>query len=493
MMHWISKRAQFGKLWCRVFKVMRLESRCRPRRAQETVWPWSCVWFRFDIIMSSVTGATVVADPAPYLTRLQHQSCCHSSSKEASSSSGRANLNLGTKRFASVSVPPCPDRTTGSPLRVAEDIWSFTGGGSVYATDWAPKHTVGDGDTTNNTRHVAVEVRSSDDMHHSFASVGRAVGPGMIQVWSLRTSSSGTKATGNTDTAAARKKRKTCTTVCRSSPGVTNSSNPNETTAAMTLGLAHGAKHAFDVKWRKGFGDSHDSHDSQRKIQSNKEAIGDLAVALGNGRVEVWVVPVPLARPRSSRDRTGDGTDDGLTSRSHEPPVVVTCDSTFIGVVPKNAGVPLCLDWANSFPFQRLCAGTSAGAVVMWCVGSAEPGGIGNTPRGSTHRSSTPTTPSPQLPVLQIASTGCPQRSVAWAPASDDPGHDAETDASHLVMAAGHGMNSPAVYDTREPFTSVCGKYFPITTFRRLIAHTRLTLSCLSQADAGTRLGGAPR
>ena len=362
--------------------------------------------------MSDLLDAAAVEDPEPYFSSLRPHSS-YPCSSEPSTSDGNNN-SKGTPRFISTPVRTSTS-TTGNKLLIAEDVVGFTGGSSVYRVDWALKN----GNVPDNQRHVAVESRSHGDTKHSFNAIGDAVGPGLIQVWRLDVKANTNTSTGK-ETSTARKKQKTKgrqqSSTSRVDSGITQ--------ASMVLGLAHNAKHCFDVKWKK-----------QLNQSTASKSLGDLAVALGNGRVEVWRVPLigegdtPLTAPQ--------------TQVSNKTPVIVTCAPTFTGVAPKNVGVPLCLDWANHAPFERLVAGTSSGAVVLWTVLLTV---------DSTSKSN-----DVQLPVLQIASTGCPQRCVKWAPV-DETSKNNSYDSSFLLMSGGHGMTSPVIYDTRDPFNPVCGR-----------------------------------
>jgi len=62
----------------------------------------------------------------------------------------------------------------------------------------------------------------------------------------------------------------------------------------------------------------------------------------------------------------------------------------------------------------------SGGAVVLWVVPSASASGAyGYTTGKQCGGASTGVGPAAALPVIQLAATGCPQRSVVWAPRHD--------------------------------------------------------------------------
>lgn len=273
-----------------------------------------------------------------------------------------------------------------------EDVAGFAGG-AVWRVDWCPTVAAASSDAV---KHLAVEVRPrpargapspSDDAGdeggddrspgaasdpsgavatHTFDELGGARGDATVQIWALRAPAKPSKASSG----VVKRKR------ADNSDPTASTSGPR---ATAVLGLAHDGGYALDVKW---------SRDPSR-LGSGRGALGVLAVALGNGRVEAWRVPHPdaLSAPRETE------TETGITPRSGHPPVV-RCSPVFVGVLPAGGGAPMSIDWATSAPYGRLAAACSGGAIVLWNVDGREA--------------------TPALPTMQLASTGRPQRAVAW-------------------------------------------------------------------------------
>ena len=387
--------------------------------------------------MDALAGATVVVDPEPYVGRLAAASPCADAANDAPSTSGGSR---GVPLFASARVPPSNDAAT--TVRVVEDLAVFAGG-AVWCMDWAPPR--GGADTS---RHVAVEARAKDDVAHALGDVGRARGPGLVQVMALRVPARGPGgAAASAEGATEGERPRDAPVACA---GVSEKEHSARATARVVLGLAHDAGHAFDLKWRPS---------AERAVSAGSDgSAGQLAVALGNGRVEVWRVPM-FASAEEANDairkrRVASGSNLNARGDASRAPAV-KCASAFVGVAPRHAGVPLCVDWAAARPRNRIVAGTSAGAIVLWTL-----------PREDADAARV--SPSPTLPVMQMASTGCPQRSVRFAPPAFASGTgDAETDetetrrrradSSFLVLAGGHGMHAPAVFDSRDPFSTSAG------------------------------------
>lgn len=361
------------------------------------------------IAMDALAGATVVVDPEPYVGRLAAASPCADTANDAASTSGGSR---GVPLFDAAPVPPSNDPAT--TVKVVEDLAVFAGG-AVWCLDWAPAR--GGAETA---RHVAVEARAKDDVEHSLGAIGRARGPGLVQVMALRLPPPG--ASGAAAARATKGKRP------RDDPAPGPS--VDRATARVVLGLAHDAKHAFDLKWRPADVDN-------EKNEPTGETLGTLAAALGNGRVEVWRVPSPDTVTKE-KEKNKARSDSGSS-----PVPVVKCAANFVGVVPPNAGVPLCLDWARSFPRNRLVAGTSTGTVVLWTL--PEDGKDKDGDKG------------PELPAMRIASTGCPQRSIRFAPSERAGSDEKNSDSRFLVLCGGHGMSAPAAFDTRDVFSTNAG------------------------------------
>jgi len=393
--------------------------------------------------MDALAGATVVDDPDVYVGRLLATSPHPEVTSRASTSRPGVPTTRGVPLFASTALDPSSDDTT--TIKVAEDVAVFTGG-AVWCLDWAPTRDSG----THGTRHVAVEARARDDATHAFDSIGDARGPGLVQIVALRTNPK------RTATASKKRARREAEDA------------PSATTASVVLGLAHDARHCFDVKWRRRYESSF----------SSASALGHLAAALGNARVEVWVVPTPARVPIAP-----------ALGRSGGVPIV-KCLKAFVGVLPAEHGAALCLDWSSFSPTGRLVAGTSGGYVVLWTVPLEEEsrGTFDSMDTGVSDRRASDLHPSPAFPALQIASTGCPQRSVRFAPLDffRKGCRNAETrDASFLVLAGGHGMASPAVYDTRDAFRACCGSRAGTFT-----GHAAILSACWSGDSGGAVSGG---
>ena len=82
--------------------------------------------------MDALAGATLVADPEPYVGRLAAASPCADTANDAASTSGGSR---GVPLFASARVPPSNDAAT--TIEVVEDLAVFAGG-AVWCLDWAP-------------------------------------------------------------------------------------------------------------------------------------------------------------------------------------------------------------------------------------------------------------------------------------------------------------------------------------------------------------------
>ena len=418
--------------------------------------------------MDALAGATLVADPEPYVGRLAAASPCADTANDAASTSGGSR---GVPLFASARVPPSNDAAT--TIEVVEDLAVFAGG-AVWCLDWAPAR--GGAETT---RHVAVEARAKDDVAHALGAVGRARGPGLVQVMALRMPSSSAPDPGAARAAKGKRPR---------DPPFREKADC--ASARVVLGLAHDAKHAFDLKWRPSPPTVRDGAVAADAARAPRNVIGSLAAALGNGRVEVWRVPTP---EHIASEKTKTHTFNTGSNPVGDVPVVA-CVPAFVGVAPADAGVPLCVDWAVARPRNRIVAGTSAGAVVLWTLPSSDDDGSHEEEKekekAEKEEERVATAPRPTLPVMQIASTGCPQRSVRFAPlgfSAADSKDSKESDSSFLVIAGGHGMHAPAVFDTRDPFSTSAGSR--VSSFGGHNATTRVAIApngvLLSSRDDG--------
>lgn len=176
-------------------------------------------------------------------------------------------------------------------------------------------------------------------------------------------------------------------------------------------------------------------------------------------------------------------------------------------------GVPLSIDWATCAPLGRIVGACSGGAVVIWTVPCAADAEVPFDPSNCRLGTEAARGPRPALPAIQLASTGCPQRSVAWAPSHDVGDYNVEPHApppataaaaasdaddggaaaaggamgqkgarsapkkpgvggerrratsrsgdggvGSTVASAGHCMVAPAVWDARDPFSPLVGK-----------------------------------
>ena len=404
------------------------------------------------IAMDALAGATLVADPEPYVGRLAAASPCADTANDAASTSGGSR---GVPLFASARVPPSNDAAT--TIEVVEDLAVFAGG-AVWCVDGAPARA-----GAETTRPVAVEARAKDDVAHALGAVGRARGPGLVQVMALRMPSSSAPDPGAARAAKGKRPR-----------DVPFREKADCATARVVLGLAHDAKHAFDLKWRPSPPTVFDGAVAADETKESRIIVGSLAAALGNGRVEVWRVPTPetvvasVASEKTKTHSSGSGSNPG-----GDVPVV-KCVPSFVGVAPADAGVPLCVDWAVASPRNRIVAGTSAGAVVLWTLPSSDDVFFSRKEEEEREDGSA----RPTLPVMRIASTGCPQRSVRFAPlgfSAESLSVSKERDSSFLVIAGGHGMHAPAVFDTRDPFSTCAGSR--VSSFGGHNATTRIAMA----------------
>lgn len=413
--------------------------------------------------MDALAGATLVADPEPYVGRLAAASPCADTANDAASTSGGSR---GVPLFASARVPPSNDAAT--TIEVVEDLAVFAGG-AVWCLDWAPARA-----GAETTRHVAVEARAKDDVAHALGAVGRARGPGLVQVMALRMPSSSAPDPGAARAAKGKRPR-----------DVPFREKADCATARVVLGLAHDAKHAFDLKWRPSPPTVFDG-----AVAADDSRVGSLAAALGNGRVEVWRVPTPETVVASVASEKTKTHSSGVGSNPGGDVPVVKCVPSFVGVAPADAGVPLCVDWAVASPRNRIVAGTSAGAVVLWTLPSSDDVFFSQNEDEEEEEEREDGSARPTLPVMRIASTGCPQRSVRFAPLGFSVSKESvskENDSSFLVIAGGHGMHAPAVFDTRDPFSTCAGSR--VSSFGGHNATTRVAMApngvLLSSRDDG--------
>ena len=412
--------------------------------------------------MDALAGATLVADPEPYVGRLAAASPCADTANDAASTSGGSR---GVPLFASARVPPSNDAAT--TIEVVEDLAVFAGG-AVWCLDWAPARAGRD--------HPPRRCRGAREGRRR-ARLGRRrprARAGLVQVMALRMPSSSAPDPGAAR--AAKGKR----------PRDVPFRERLTARARVVLGLAHDAKHAFDLKWRPSPPTVFDGAVAADETKESRIIVGSLAAALGNGRVEVWRVPTPETVVASVASEKTKTHSSGVGSNPGGDVPVVKCVPSFVGVAPADAGVPLCVDWAVASPRNRIVAGTSAGAVLLWTLPSSDDVFFSQNEEEEREDGSA----RPTLPVMRIASTGCPQRSVRFAPlgfSADPKAVSKENDSSFLVIAGGHGMHAPAVFDTRDPFSTCAGSR--VSSFGGHNATTRVAMApngvLLSSRDDG--------
>jgi general transcription factor 3C polypeptide 2 len=239
--------------------------------------------------------------------------------------------------------------------RVREDYASYVGG-SVWALDWHPSE-----------RAFAVAARGEGHHAHEAKRLGTCRGDVGAQIWRVR-----------------------------------ENSGPE----MMMMLLGNGGC-VTDAKWAPEV--------SSTGRTDEDDALGRLAVSLGDSRVEVWTVP--RSCPSTSR-----------TQKSNV---------SFAGIVPEAYGAPLCVDWNAVVP-GRLAAGYSSGRVVVWDVDDDDDA-LGTAP---TY---------PKFVVTAAAQSG-PCRVVRWPPLE----HPEDASVCANVFAAGaDNAAKPHLLDLRAPFAPV--------------------------------------
>ena len=363
-----------------------------------------------------------------------------------------ASASAGVRRFSSAAVPLATASATANTLvRVREDVAGFAGG-QVWRLDWCPRV------VASGARHLAVECRAGNNVEHDFDRLGEGRGPALVQVWALRPRDPRASAARAPGPDAAPKRKRDQPQPAPSAPTSCSSS------ASMVLGLAHEGGYALDLRWCR-------SPDALGRASAGA-SLGLLAVALGDGRVEVWCVPEPEPEPEpepatepqprslgASEPRSSTSTARASSSAS---PAVVRPNVAHVGVLPPECGVALALDWCAGSSRDRLVAGTSGGHVVVWIVPRLDAAVSASRAR-AVHR-----TPDPAFPAI-VMYAGCPQRAVACPPEEDEGAEAAEgaegaddvqaaEDLSNLILSAGHCMKEPALWDARDPFSPVAGR-----------------------------------
>ena len=314
-----------------------------------------------------------------------------------------ASASAGVRRFSSAAVPLATARATSDTLvRVREDVAGFAGG-QVWRLDWCPRV------VASGARHLAVECRAGNNVEHDFDRLGEGRGPALVQVWALRPRDPRASAARAPGPDAAPKRKRDQPQPAPSAPTASSAS------ASMVLGLAHEGGYALDLRWCR-------SPDALGRASAGA-SLGLLAVALGDGRVEVWCVPEPepatepqrrslgASEPRSS---TATATASSSAVASSASPAVVRPNVAHVGVLPPECGVALALDWCAGSSRDRLVAGTSGGHVVVWIVPRLDAAAAASASRARTvHRN-----PDPAFPAI-VMYAGCPQRAVACPPEED--------------------------------------------------------------------------
>ena len=355
-------------------------------------------------------------------------------------------------RFRSAPARLAPDDACA--VRVVEDVAAFAGG-PVWRIDWCPKRPADGGGGA----YLAVEAggargkggaggweRGEDGSeigtgngatmgsnHHatSFDELGRVSGAGVVQIWRLRAAAT-PEAGATTGGAPSGGKRK------RSGQPTRNESNEGARGAGLKGGgsearcvlcLSHDGGIAWDLRWSPAVPPS-----GTAGGDTAGDALGTLAVALGDGRVEAWTVVAP---------------ETGNNESTMESPRLVKPRRILRGAVPRECGVALALDWSPCG--RKIAAACSGGAVCVWDVRAGD---------GECATS---------FPSFVIGDDARrPQRCVAWVPpdasdadrgGADRGGADrgvAQMDG-RLIASAGHGMAAPAVYSLDDPFKPVAG------------------------------------
>ena len=177
------------------------------------------------IAMDALAGATLVADPEPYVGRLAAASPCADTANDAASTSGGSR---GVPLFASARVPSNDAATT---IEVVEDLAVFAGGACGAWT--GPRRAPAPRPPATSLSRRARRTTSRTPWAPSAAR-----GPGLVQVMALRMPSSSAP-----DPGAPRGQR-------QAASRRTFREKADCATARVVLGLAHDAKHAFDLKWR---------------------------------------------------------------------------------------------------------------------------------------------------------------------------------------------------------------------------------------------------
>nr|XP_043610725.1 uncharacterized protein LOC122582402 [Erigeron canadensis] len=175
----------------------------------------------------------------------------------------------------------------------------------------------------------------------------------------------------------------------------------------LVMGLAHGGKVAWDLKWRP----------SDSRVIS-KHLMGYLAVLLGNGSLEVLEVPLPCITKEIFSTAQKEGSDPRFIKLKP----VFMCSMLKCG---DRQSIPLTLEWSTSAPHDLILAGCHDGVVALWKFSD-------NDPSKDTR------------PLLCFSADTAPIRALKWAPLASD------TESANIIVTGGHkGLK---FWDIRDPF-----------------------------------------
>nr|XP_043610155.1 uncharacterized protein LOC122581903 [Erigeron canadensis] len=175
----------------------------------------------------------------------------------------------------------------------------------------------------------------------------------------------------------------------------------------LVMGLAHGGKVAWDLKWRP----------SNSRIIS-KHLMGYLAVLLGNGALEVFEVPLPYI----TKEMFSSAQKEGSDPRFIKLKPVFMCTNLKCG---DRQSIPLTLEWSTSAPHDLILAGCHDGVVALWKFSD-------NDPSKDTR------------PLLCFSADTAPIRALKWAPLASD------AESANIIATGGHkGLK---FWDIRDPF-----------------------------------------
>ena len=353
-------------------------------------------------------------------------------------------------RFRSAPARLAPDDSCG--VSVVEDVAAFAGG-PVWRVDWCPERPADGGggaylaveagggvtgqggaggwergEDGSEIGTAARETKGSNRHATSFDELGRVSGAGVVQIWRLRAAAAEDGSAGGA--AGGKRKRSGQPTRNAESNDISDSGAPAKggSEARCVLCLAHDGGVAWDLRWSP-------------VRQEGGGALGTLAVALGDGRVEAWTVDEPPeGNDEVATGQTGQtGMDDSPNPRIVQPRRILR------GAVPRECGVALALDWSHCG--RKIAAACSGGAVCVWDV-------VRDKRLGDDGECAT------LFPSFVIGDDARrPQRCVAWVPpdALDDEGDARAQMDGRLIASAGHGMAAPAVYSIDDPFKPAVG------------------------------------